>query len=269
MFRLRLLGGFALEGPSGGEGSPRLKPLEEAVLAILALCGSFGCSRERLIAFLWPEKEEARARANLRGTLHGLRKTLGQDAVKNRADSILLEPTVVASDIQDFAEAWGAGKFAAATALYHGPFLDGFHLAGVPEFERWVEDERARLQRDCVEALKRLAKRSENEGHWYEAAERWGQALALDRYNSRFVVRRMIALARGGDRANAIKEGEAHCGFLKSDLDLDPDPWFLEELQRIRRGDVGPVRFFTPGVKHPPEGKPARPKPEGHPDDGR
>jgi DNA-binding SARP family transcriptional activator len=236
---------------------------------MLALSGRFGCSRERLMAFLWPESDEDRARANLRGTLHGLRKALGQDAVMNRGDSLLLDPTLVASDVQDFAEAWGAGELAAATALYHGPLLDGFHLAGAPEFERWVDDERARLERDCLEALKRLAKRSENEGRWYEAAERWGHALALDRYNSRLVVRRMVALARGGDRANAIQEGEAHCELLKSDLELDPDASFLEELQRIRRGDVGPVRFFTPGVERPLEGKSPHPESEGNPEDGR
>jgi DNA-binding SARP family transcriptional activator len=229
---------------------------------MLALSGRFGCSRERLMAFLWPESDEDRARANLRGTLHGLRKALGQDAVMNRGDSLLLDPTLVASDVQDFAEAWGAGELAAATALYHGPLLDGFHLAGAPEFERWVEDERARLLTECLEALKRLAKRSENEGRWYEAAERWGRALALDRYNSRLVVRRIVALARGGDRANAIQEGEAHCALLKSDLELDPDALFLEELQRIRRGDVKPVRFFTPAAVRSLERKPGHPKPE-------
>jgi len=208
------------------------------------------------MALLWPESEEDRARHNLRGTLHGLRNALGQDAVMNRGDSLLLDPGAVASDVQEFAEAWDAGRLAEATALYHGPLLDGFHLAGAPEFERWVEDERARLLTECIEALKRMAKRSENEGRWDEAAERWGHALALDRYNSRLVVRRMVALARGGDRANAIQEGEAHCDLLKSDLEMDPDASFLEELQRIRRGDVGPVRFFTPGIVHPPEGEP-------------
>ena len=36
-------------------------------------------------------------------------------------------------------------RWANAAALYDGPFLDGFYLTGAPEFERWVEAERATL----------------------------------------------------------------------------------------------------------------------------
>ncbi|MFC1661598.1 BTAD domain-containing putative transcriptional regulator [Gemmatimonadota bacterium] len=262
MFRLRLFGGFALEAPSEREVPPRLRPRAKAVLAVLALCGNLGCSRARVLALLWPESDEAKARHNLRDTLHAIRTTLGRDAVINRGDSLLLDPTLVTSDVQDFAGAWGAGRLSEAAALYHGPLLDGFHLGGAPEFERWVEDERTRLLTECLEGMKRLAKRAENEGRWDAAAERWGRVLALDRYNSRVVVRRMVALARGGDRANAIKEGEAHCELLKSDLELDPDASFLEELQRIRRGEVGPVRFFTPGTVPSRKGGPLPPESE-------
>jgi DNA-binding SARP family transcriptional activator len=168
--------------------------------------------------------------------------------VASRGDSLFLDPARVSSDFQDFEDAWGSGRLAEAVALYRGPLLDGFHVSGAPEFERWVEAERSRILSHCIEALKRLAKKAENKGHWNESAEWWRKAVMLDRYNSRLMVRRMVALTRGGDRGNAVREGEAHCELLRSDLDLEPDESFFEELHRIRSGKGGPVQFFTPGT---------------------
>jgi len=62
MFRLDLPGGFGLEGPSVGEGSPRARPRQET---LLASCSSFGCRREGLVAFRWPERREGRSRRSL------------------------------------------------------------------------------------------------------------------------------------------------------------------------------------------------------------
>jgi DNA-binding SARP family transcriptional activator len=216
------------------------------VLAVLALCGDLGCTRQRLIGLLWSERSEARARHNLRDVLHLIRRALGKGAVKSQGDHLHLDPAFVTSDVRQFTEALREGRLAAAAAAYSGPLLDGFYLDGAPEYERWVHDERARLLRECIEAVKHLAKKTEQEGRWDEAASWWAHAIYLDRYNTRFVVRRMVALGRGGDRANAIKEAEEHCQLLKSELDLDPDASLLEELERLRSGTPGPSSFFTP-----------------------
>jgi DNA-binding SARP family transcriptional activator len=157
-----------------------------------------------------------------------------------------LDTSVVRSDVQAFRAALTEGRLAEAVAMYRGPFLDGFHVNGAREFDRWVEDERTRLAQDRQQAAKQLAKKAEREERWDEAADWWGRALAWDRFNSRLVVRRMVALTRAGDRANAVIEGEGHCRDLQSELGLEPDPALLEELARIRDGLVGPAQFFTP-----------------------
>lgn len=247
MFRLRVLGGFALEDDSAA-AMPRLHTRRaEAALAVLAVCGNLGCTRARLIALLWPESDESHARHNLRDALHAIRGALGKEAVLSKGDTLRLDPATTASDVREFDEALGGGRLADAAAVYRGPLLDGFDPGGSREFERWLDDERVRLNRECLGAVKRLAKKAEHDGRWDAAADWWARAVTLDRYNSRLVVRRMISLARGGDRANALLEGDAHRELLKSDLEMDPDPSFLEELNRVRNGEVGPVRFFTPG----------------------
>jgi DNA-binding SARP family transcriptional activator len=249
MFRLHLLGGFALDDADGGGEVNLPQRRAEALLALLAVAGPLGCTRDRLIALLWPEKDVSRARHGLRDALHATRAVLGRAALPGTGELLRLDPVEVESDVRTFAAALASGRLAEAVATYHGPLLDGFHLSGAPEFERWVDEERGRLLRECIEATKRLAKIAEHDGDWDGAADWWGRAVAHDPYNSRLVVRRMVALARGGDRANAIREGEAHCRLLTEDMELEPDPLFLEELQRVRSGGLKPLSFFTPPPK--------------------
>jgi DNA-binding SARP family transcriptional activator len=252
-FRLRLFGGLALEKPSGPEDLFLSQRRVQAVLATLALCGKMGCTRDRMIAYFWPESDERHGRHNLRDAVYTLRSTLGRDAVMGQGDILRLNPSIIATDVAEFTRALSAGLLADAVDIYTGPLLNGFHIDAAPEWERWIEGERTRMFQECVGAFKRLAKKAENQERWDEAARWWGRAVALDSYNSRLVVRRIIALGRRGDRANAIQEGEAHIRLLRSELNLDPDPSFLEELERIRQGDLGPVRFFTPPVGSPAE----------------
>jgi len=262
-FRLRILGGLALDGPAGAATPLPPQRRAVAVLAVLAVCGDLGCALDRLATLLRPEKDAARARHHLRDSLRAIRRALGPEAILSAGDVLRMDPTVVSSDVQEFTEALAAGRLAEAVSAYRGPLLDGVRMEEAPGFERWVDEERARLSREYQEALKRLAKRAELEGRWERAADWWGRALALDPLNTRFVVRRMVALARGGDRANAIREGEAHSRRLKSEMGLDPDAAFLEELERIYRAEVGTAAFFTPMPLRvaPKEGTP--PEPEG------
>jgi hypothetical protein len=130
MFRLRVLGGFALDDGSGGPAPALPKRRADAVLAVLAVCGDLGCSRERLLALLWPESDEAGARHGLRDALHTIRRALGPGAVP--AGRLLrLDPAVVASDAVAFDEAFAAGRYADAVTVYGGPLLDGYWRARI------------------------------------------------------------------------------------------------------------------------------------------
>ncbi|MGK7311942.1 MAG: AfsR/SARP family transcriptional regulator, partial [Candidatus Longimicrobiales bacterium M2_2A_002] len=237
-FHVRLLGGFAIESPST-KASPSLSQRRpEAVLAVLAVCGDLGCTRERVIGLLWPERDEATARHNLRDALYAIRKVLGREAITGTGDMLHLDPDVVSTDVQQFRAALRDDRLADAVALYGGPLLDGFHPGDALEFERWLEDARARLFRERQDAVKELARRAEGTGRWDEAARWWARAVAADPYDTRLVAQRVIALARSGDRANAVLEGEAHVQRLRTDLDLDPGDPFLEELGRVRSGEI-------------------------------
>jgi DNA-binding SARP family transcriptional activator len=86
-----------------------------------------------------------------------LRQELQAEAFLTTNPVVRLNPPVVTSDLQEFEAALRWQELAEAVALYQGPFLDGFYLSGLAEFERWVETERSRLEATYQAALETLA----------------------------------------------------------------------------------------------------------------
>src|SRR5689334_8360992 len=75
--RLTTLGGLAL---ADGDGVPLAAPPPRrrlALLAVVAASGERGVSREKLLAWFWPEGAEERARHALTQTLYALRRDVG------------------------------------------------------------------------------------------------------------------------------------------------------------------------------------------------
>ena len=276
MYALRLLGGYSLTGPSGKPVARLAQRRVEAVLAVLAVSADRGVTRDRLLGLLWGELDEPHARHNLNVALHTIRRVLGAEAVVSVGESLLLNPDIVTADTTLYAGA-GAPLSAEAVAAYRGPLLDGFHVDGAAAFEDWVEDERSRLSREYAEGLERLAAEAEGAGNATEAAAWWARAVEHDRHNTRVVIRLMQALAAAGDRANALREAEAHRQRLMQELELLPEPELDAECERIRNGGGRPapsssISEPSPVVLPPPSSSadpPAVPVPVVAPRRGR
>jgi TolB-like protein/DNA-binding SARP family transcriptional activator/Flp pilus assembly protein TadD len=235
MFRLRVLGGFALDAAASRARS-RPQRRGDAVLAVLAVYGDLGCTRERLAALLWPESDESRSRHSLRDALHAIRRAVAPGAVVTSGRLLRIDGTVVASDVGAFGQALAGGRLADAAHLYGGPLLDGFHVDGAAEFDHWLDGERSRLARQYGEALEQLAVAAERDGAWLEAAGWWARAVEHDPLNSRVVLRQMRALDAIGDRANAVRAADTHARRLRTELDVEPDHAVLAASEEMRRG---------------------------------
>lgn len=264
MHSLRLFGGFALLDASGRQVARLSQRRGEAALALLAVAGELGCSRDRLAAMLWPESSQSMARHSLRDVLYGLRQAVDRELTLSIGDRVTLNASVLSTDVGRFAVARVAGRLPEAVQQYHGPFLDGFHVDEAPDFERWCEDERARLFRECAEMLESLAKAAERSADWPAAAAWWQRAADHDPHNSRFVLRLMHALAAAGDRANAIMRAEAHRRRLWHELEIVPDTEFELALAKLRsengakHGSArGPLAPPTSIAQTPPTPPPA------------
>jgi adenylate cyclase len=261
MYRLRTLGGLTLERSGTALDAVVAHRKALALLAILASDGSAG--RDRLMALLWPEVDEGRARNSLKQTVHLIRRRLGSQDVILGVTDLRLNAGLLESDVAAFTAALRDGEPGAAVAHYGGPFLDGVHVAGAGEFERWVEERRTQLARQYLGALEQLAAAAEEAGDAAGAVLWWRQAQAADPYDSRIAVRAMLALEAAGDRAGALRLAAVHAALVREDLDLAPDRAVTELADELR---LRPPP--APATRVHPLPAPAQPEPEpeiGHP----
>lgn len=234
MILLRLLGGLALtrDGePLSGRAAQRHRL---ALLALLGASRSNPVSRERLADILWPDAGD-RARRLLSNSVHLIRKSLGDEAILGTADAIRLNPDRVRCDVREFDNALACGDLAVAIALYQGPFLDGFFLAGTPGFEAWVDLERERCARAYAQALETLATQCESAGDYRSAADWWHRILVLDPFAARTTLRRMRALEAVGEVEQAVQCAHAYDARVRAELRLEPDRAVMLFAERLIR----------------------------------
>ena len=233
-----LLGGATLSAEGHPLAGPATQRHRLALLALLALAHPRAVSRDRLAAYLWPERDEAHARNLLKQAVHALRKALGEGSVRSSADELLLDASAVACDVVEFEALLDAGDPEGAVSLYGGPLLDGFHLRGAVELEHRISAERDRLRRRHVQALEMLAERATVRREWRAAAEWWRRVAIEEPYNGLVTVRYMTALDATGDRAGAIRQAHRHAQLLREDLDAEPDEQVAALADRLRKESV-------------------------------
>ncbi len=246
MFRLRLFGGLALEEEFGVHAGKAAQRRRLALLALLETAPRRTMTRDKLLALLWEDEDAENARHRLSVVLHELRKTLGDDAIRSVGDDVTLNHELVGSDVADFNAALTAGDFERAVTVYDGPFLDGVFLSGAPEFEHWVDGERARWARNYRTALERLAEGLEAKPDWQRAADAWQKLTAADPYNSRIASRYMNALSCLGETAAALQFARGHEMLIKEELGTDPNQEFRAAVARLERGPAPQVEKRAP-----------------------
>lgn len=252
-FRLQTLGTLRLAAGDTTVSGPASQRRRLAVLAILAVAGERGSTRDKLVAYLWPEQSTARGRHLLSEAIYVLRKVLGESGIVATGDDLRLNAAVVASDVAQFRAALHS-DFSAAIDLYRGPFLDGFYLNDAEEFERWTEQERVQLAGEFARVLERQADAETERGEPVRAAELWARLAYHEPYSSRVAARYMEALAAAGDRGQAVQFANAFGERLRADLGIEPDARVTELVRSLQTSDTstaGVARVTIPFTAAP------------------
>ncbi len=235
MYRLSLFGIPTLErdgAPLTGRATHRHRL---ALLALLALAPGQRLSREKLIAYLWPERDGESGRNLLKVGSYVLRSALGDDVLLSEGDDLRHTPALIETDVAEFEIALQRGDRAKATALYRGAFLDGFFLSDAPEFERWTDRERDRLAAGYRSALEALGEASEKAGDFAGAVEWWRTRAAHDPYDSRVALRLMQAMEASGNRAGALQHAAVHDRLLEDEFGMGSPAELTAFVERMRQ----------------------------------
>jgi DNA-binding SARP family transcriptional activator len=239
--RLTLLGGAVIRFDGKPVGGPVAHRHRLALLAILA-ASSAPVSRDKLIAFLWPERDTEAGRNLLKVAVHELRKVLGDDAIRSTGDQLSIDPNALPCDVVELEAAAAGGEFGRVIELYAGPFLDGFHMKDAPEFEHWADGHRDRLAAVHGEALEKTALAAERKGDWRHAAEWWRKLAAMDPLRVDVALRLMRALDAAGDRTGAMRHAEIHTELRQRDFGLDADESVSSLSRELAARKAAPAR---------------------------
>ena len=271
MLRLFTLGGCFLErnGARLDSISPNRKGL--ALLALVAAAGDRGVARDSVVALLWPESDDERARTSLRQLVHSLRNQLNEPDLLLPSPELRLNPAVIESDVAQFRTAVQSHDYETAVASYRGPFLDGFFLKDNEDFERWVASERASLAGAAAQALEKLASDAERRGEPARAVAYWRSLAQAEPHSARAAIGLMRALDATGERAAALQHARVYELMMREEFGDVPDSAVVALAGELRNA---PARAVAPSAAPPeplapasvaePEPMPPRPRRLGH-----
>jgi DNA-binding SARP family transcriptional activator len=234
-FRLRTFGTLALSGPEddtflSSQGHPRRRL---ALLAVLAAAGKEGRSRDQLLVLFWRDATQSHARHSLDQLLYAIRSSI-DEAVFAGVNPVHLNSAVISSDVGDFHAALKRGDLQAAVEEYRGPFLDGFFLTDAPEFEQWLDAERARLERSFSGALERLAQSAEAAQEHATAVRWWRKLAETDPVSGKNAAGLIRALMNAGDHSAALQYAEHYEAVVKRELGTSVGPVVANLVAEVR-----------------------------------
>lgn len=248
MFRLRILGQVDLRDGGGREvGKVLAQPKRLALLAYLAMQPA--TPRDGLMALLWPDLVEDKARNSLRQALHQVRHALAPDVLRaTGATTIRVDPATLWCDAAEFDRLLASGRLGEAVALYAGDLLPGFTVPGAPAFGEWLDAQRASLRRRCGRAAWALAEAEARAGRRDAAASCASRALELLGDDEPAFRQILALLGRVGDVSGALRAYAHFVERLRRELDAEPAPE-TREVAAALRTDAG----HAPPVTHAPQ----------------
>ena len=192
--------------------------------------------RDELLALFWPDQPEATARGNLRPLLARL-------AREPLAVGLEREPTrvrwLVESDHEALMSAQRERRWDDAWRLVRGELLEGVAVAQAPEFESWLEIERAGV-RDMVRAAGlRVADAALEVGGLDDAGEVLTVLQRLDPLDEAVLRRLMVVLARSGARGDALASYQAFVERCRDELGAEPEAVTVDLAEAVRSGREG------------------------------
>lgn len=245
--RLHVLGGlhaFRDAVPLAWVPAQRVR---SALLVYLALTRE--AARDQLAQLLWPDEAAERARHALSQTLYLLRQAFGESCIENTGQ-LLRFGAPVECDALQFEGAVARGDLVQAVSLYRGAFLKDVSLSESPEFEAWVDRERAKYGRLHRRACRLLIDGLVGERRLVEAIEAAREWVSLEPFDDEAQHRLIELLAANGQRSDALEHYGLYEKLLARDelVPLDETRALVAQLRASELGRIASVTTSLPEV---------------------
>lgn len=234
MVTIQLLGGACLRSDDAPLNGPPAQRHRIALLTLIIAAWPRPLSRDRAMALLWPERDQANARRLLNLAVHVLRVALGDDAIASTGDGLLMNPSRVRCDLHELRAAIAADAPEQVVRLHTGSLLDGFYLADSTEFGYWLDERRSEISHAYVGSLLALAAAQERSGDVHGRVGTCRRLVAADPHSGAYAQVLMRALDAAGDRVGASQHASEHAHRLRADLELGPDPGVMALAEELR-----------------------------------
>ena len=244
--RLRTFGGLALADAESNTllGTHSQQRTRLALLAVLAASGNEGRSRDQLLVLFWPDASQKRARHSLEQLVYAMRTTIHESTFAG-VNPLRLNPEVITSDVDDFQAALKRGQLEQAVQIYQGPFLDGFYFGDSPEFEQWLDAQRARLQQRYCAALESLAKNAESAADHTTAIHWWRKLAEADPVSGNTAAGLVRALMNAGNHPSALEHAQQYKAFIEQEIGTGVGPVVAGLVAKMRADAATPRSHDT------------------------
>ncbi len=179
-------------------------------------------SRSWLAQHLWPNKDERSGAKNLRNALYQLRSALDHSTILSNNSRISIVRGKIRSDL-DFLPDMGVLGDRDLKRLGL-PFLEGFYLDGMEEFNQWVQTKRDHFRELYVKKLISQAEKTSLSGEDERTVALLTNAISLAPWDEEIAKKLMEALEKQGNLPRIVETYAALSARLRNEMGIDPSP---------------------------------------------
>src|SRR5665648_800862 len=185
-----------------------------ALICLLVLNKSRDMSKEKIIAYLWPDSNEEAAKSNLRFNLWTIKKIIPRDAKGEEFINVGKDYCRINQKYKFYCDKIELDKYKAygeedieklvkLKSFFKGDFLEGLYLRNCNEFNELILFERVACQNRQVEILKKLVTLYEGQEKYVEGLQILNEIDIIEPYNENFAFQTITLYGKLGNRAGA------------------------------------------------------------------
>ena len=243
-YAVRVLGGLEVLA----DGTPVAIRSRKGV-AVVAYLAAVGAPVDRgvLADVLWPERDEASARNNLRVTLATLKRRAPGLIHARRTDLRLADGVTVDRDA--LLSAWRDRPRTPAPDALFAPLLAGVTVPETEAFEAWLAEERGRWRATLLRTLDAAVDATTAADDAALATALLERSLDVDPWDETRVARVVDAFVAQGRTAAAVRRFDTFAAMVRSEMGIEPDPDLAARVRAARADATPPTAADDP--RHP------------------